>query len=177
MGFKKILLSIWLIKDFIPEGLFIEFGDIVPGFARTNTLKKDWKERVLKLSNGDEYIQPPYKDMKGHFVLLHDWPVKYKKNDEEICLTIPRGQATDFASIPKALHSLISPLSNTIYSAVLHDYLYRSPEDSIALNTSRKVVDDIFYYGMKAKGVSRFLAFIMYLGVRLGGKGSYKGRS
>ena len=88
-------------------------------------------------------------------------------------LTVPKLSATDFASIPRLLHSLISPLNNTIYAAILHDYLYRDPQDPVANAIDRATADRMFYWGMRARGVWRVTAGIMYLGVSLGGKGSY----
>lgn len=81
---------------------------------------------------------------------------------------------TDFASIPKILHSLLSPLNNTIYSAILHDYLYCNPTDANASAVARPEADRAFYWGMRACGVWRVTAGLMYLGVRLGGRRSYR---
>lgn len=163
-------------KRIEPDGVYVDFKNVVPGFARTNTPRKDWNEklRTRMLPNGERYVLPPYEEMKGHFVQLHDWTISCKMDGKEIFYTIPKGQGTDFASIPAALHSLISPLSNSVYAAVLHDYLYRSPEDPVAKAMTRHEVDRIFYFGMKACGVKRLLALLMYWGVRLGGKSSYK---
>ena len=169
-------MDLWKLIE--SKRLFVNFQYVVPGFARTNTPKPEWDyaQRIRTLSNGDQYVLPPCEEMGGHFILLHDWEIIIEEDDIETTYIIPQGQTTDFASIPKFLHSLISPLSNSVYSAVLHDYLYRSPDDVIALNTTRKDADRIFYGGMKACGVNRFIALPMYWGVRLLGKKSYKGR-
>ncbi len=163
------------IKNIEPKGVFVYFNNVIPVFARTNTPQKTWneKKRCRTLPNGDKYILPPYNVMKGHFVLLHDWPILCKIDKSRKSYVIPKGMSTDFASIPKFLHSLISPLSNSVYSAVLHDYLYRNPKEVTAKETSRLEADRIFYFGMKACGVKRIIALIMFWGVRIGGKNSY----
>jgi hypothetical protein len=87
----------------------------------------------------------------------------------------PKLGTTDFASIPRILHSLISPLNNTIYAAILHDYLYRNPTDEFARSLPRETVDRLFYWGMRGSWcVWRLTAGLMYLGVRSGGWVSYK---
>lgn len=166
-------LSIWKLIE--PSPVFVDYQQTIPGFARTNTPKKKWNkyQRIRTLSNEDEYILPAYNEMKGHFVLLHDWEIICTLNQTTTRYLIPRGQPTDFASIPRIIHSVISPLSNSVYSAVLHDYLYRNPDDFVANQTTRKDADRIFYFGMKACGVSRTMALLMYWGVRLGGTRSY----
>lgn len=168
--------SFWSLIE--PKGIYVDFLNIIPGFARTNTPRKDWNyfQRIRKLSNGDEYILPPCEEMGGHFILLHDWSIECIEDDIATKYLIPKGQTTDFASVPKILHPFFSPLSNTVYAAVFHDYLYRSPNEEIAIKTSRKDADRIFYYGMKACGVSKLIALPMYWGVRFMGSSSYKRR-
>ncbi|MBK9111383.1 MAG: DUF1353 domain-containing protein [Nitrospira sp.] len=61
-------------------------------------------------------------------MMVFDWHVPIVIDGVEHKLIIPKLATTDFASIPRILHSLISPLNNTIYAAILHDYLYRDPQ-------------------------------------------------
>jgi len=161
-----------------PQSAFVYFNNVIPGFARINTPRSNWtlKKRTRILSNDQKYIIPPSNEMKGHFVLLHDWKINCKdfSNNKRYSFCIPSMQSTDFASIPRILHSIISPLSNSVYAAVLHDYLYRNPADNLARNLSRKDADRFFYYGMKACGVKILQALTMYYFVRWFGKSSYK---
>ncbi len=71
----------------------------------------------------------------------------------------------DGASIPRALWSLIgSPYHPKFQAASLvHDYLYKYQL------CSRKEADKVFYWILRANGVSKDQAKQMYLGVRAGG--------
>jgi len=180
MSISNFIIVKSIRKFFEPQPLFVYFGKLIPGFARINRQKKGWniKERTKLLSNGSSYLAPPYEKMKGHFVLLNDWPIKIriKQNNqfEIITFSIPKGTPTDFASIPRVLHSFVSPLDNSIYSAVLHDYLYRNPSDEVPRSISRARADTIFYYGLKAKGKNRLIALLFFWGVKVFGRSSYK---
>ena len=58
----------------------------------------------------------------GVFKLLEDWEVELSNGYK---LLVPKGYETDFASIPKFLHSFISPLHTGLREAgIVHDYLY-----------------------------------------------------
>ena len=161
----------WLIK---PEHVGTRFTRTPPVVARVNAPSADAKPEslLLTLPTGDQYtIQP---GSRGHFILVFDWKVPVRIKGKGVVLTVPKLSTTDFASIPRLLHSLISPLNNTIYAAILHDYLYRDPQDPFASSLDRKTVDRMFYWGMRARGVWRPTAGLMYLGVRLGGISTYK---
>jgi hypothetical protein len=161
----------WLIK---PKHVGTRFTRTPPVVARVNTPSIDASDemRRIELPTGDLYTIPPRS--KGHFILVFDWKVPVRVDDASVVLTIPKLATTDFASIPRILHSLISPLNNTIYAAILHDYLYRDPQDLFASSLDRATVDRMFYWGMRSRGVWRPTAGLMYLGVRLGGSSSYK---
>ena len=105
-----------------------------PGLARVNAPEPDWDQyhRSMELPNGDLYIVPA--DSRGHFVVLKDWRVHCKFEAHWQVFTVPRGATTDFASIPRVLQSLLSPLNNTVYAAILHDYLYRDPQGACSEN-------------------------------------------
>jgi hypothetical protein len=161
----------YLVK---PEHVGTRFTRTPPVVARVNQPSRDATEeqRLIRLPTGDIYQIPAR--FRGHFVLVFDWLVPVRVRHAPHRLVIPRLSTTDFASIPRILHSLISPLNNTIYAAILHDYLYRDPQDSYAAALDRATVDRMFYWGMRARGVWRLTAGLMYLGVRLGGKSSYR---
>lgn len=77
-------------------------------------------------------------------------------------IKIPRGFITDLASIPKPLWPILAPqYSGFVYPAILHDFFYRCPN-----NVTRKYADDVFYYALKAEGVSTYTALKMWAGVR-----------
>ena len=80
---------------------------------------------------------------------------------------VPNGFVTDFASIPKWLHWLMPPIGRYGKAAVIHDYLYVNAIES------KEYADNIFYDAMLVLKVSKWKAKIMYLGVKLGGKGNY----
>jgi hypothetical protein len=161
----------WLIQ---PEHVGTRFTRTPPVVARVNTPSHDATDamRQIELPTGDRYTIPAR--AKGHFVLVFDWQVPVRVNGTAAVLTIPKLTPTDFASIPRPLHSLISPLNNTIYAAILHDYLYRDPQDAFASALDRATADRMFYWAMRARGVWRTTAGLMYLGVRVGGVASYK---
>lgn len=165
-----IFLIAFLVK---PNHVHVDFTSI-PGFARINTPHPNWEEkrRTKLLPNGDTYVIPV--GAKGHFVSLYDWSIKCGEGADLVEFIIPKGTSTDFASIPRLAHSLISPISNSVYGAVIHDYLYRNPAEDQARKTRKSEVDCIFYWGMRACGVSRILAGLMYLAVVLFGGAGYK---
>lgn len=166
-----ILATAWLTR---PKHIGTRFTHIPPVVARVNTPSRDAAEHVrrIDLPTGETYLIPARS--RGHFVLVFDWKVPVRVDGKAAILTIPKLSTTDFASIPRPLHSLISPLNNTIYAAIVHDYLYRDPTDSFAASLDRATVDRMFYWGMRARGVRRVTAGFMYLGVRLGGFSSYR---
>ena len=93
--------------------------------------------------------------------------------DEELgAITVPRGFQTDFASI-KVLHNaflfvlfaLVSGYGN--YAATVHDWLYLNGQ------VSRKEADLVLYRALRAEGVARWRAWLMWAGVRIGGAKQY----
>ena len=97
-------------------------------------------------------------------------------DDDERVITVPVGFTTDFASI-KVLHNaflfvlfaLVSGYGN--YAATVHDWLYENGE------LSRKEADAVLYRALRAEGVARWRAWLMYVGVRLGGAKQYTAHS
>ncbi|TFY92955.1 DUF1353 domain-containing protein [Pseudomonas nabeulensis] len=94
-------------------------------------------------------------------------------DDDEQVITVPSGFTTDFASI-KVLHNallfvlfaLVSGYGN--YAATVHDWLYEHG------SLTRKEADAVLYRALRAEGVARWRAWLMYAGVRLGGAKQYK---
>lgn len=95
-------------------------------------------------------------------------PLSYQSDLLDACIHVPEGFVTDFASVPRV------PIVYTAFGdrahreSVIHDYLYQKHL------VSRKLADKIFLEAMKARGKKWWVRTGMYLGVRLGGRSSYK---
>lgn len=87
---------------------------------------------------------------------------------------VPAGFETDFASI-KGFHNIVLyPIYALFkgygnYGSTVHDYLYRKKI------VSRKEADAIFYEALRAEGVARWRAWLMWAGVRIGASKAYGG--
>ncbi|MGH8418051.1 MAG: DUF1353 domain-containing protein [Pseudomonas sp.] len=87
-------------------------------------------------------------------------------------ITVPQGFKTDFASI-KMLHNaflfvlfaLVSGYGN--YAATVHDFLYSYGQ------VTRKEADAVLYRALRAEGVARWRAWLMWAGIRIGGAKQY----
>jgi hypothetical protein len=87
-------------------------------------------------------------------------------------IKVPEGFGTDYASI----QCLNTPLLFWLYAmlvgygnkaATIHDFLYRR-----GLHT-RALCDEVFHRALLAEGVPSGRAWMLYQGVRFGGKSSY----
>jgi len=78
-------------------------------------------------------------------------------------LTVPAGFVHDFASIPRAVRSVIPQMGDQNGPAVIHDYTYRHHW------APRADCDALFLAGMKLKGVNWLRRNIIYAAVRGGG--------
>ncbi|MDQ3515271.1 MAG: DUF1353 domain-containing protein [Gemmatimonadota bacterium] len=85
-----------------------------------------------------------------------------------IAVTVPAGFVTDFASVPRMLWRLFPPAGVYNRAAVVHDFLYRTGL------TSRAVADALFLDAMIEIGVPWLVRWLMYIGVRIGGRSSYR---
>lgn len=90
-------------------------------------------------------------------------PFVYQSDVLDRIITVPVGFKTDFASVPRlpGVYLLFGGIGNE--AAVIHDFLYTIKQ------TTRAQADDVFYEAMVANGVSRWRAWMMWLGVRAGG--------
>jgi len=87
-------------------------------------------------------------------------------------LKVPANFITDGASCPKILWAFCSPMTGPqAEAAVLHDWLYSRDSGAIC---KRKQADKIFYNAMLDGGTSKLKARLIYHGVRIGGRGSWK---
>jgi hypothetical protein len=93
-------------------------------------------------------------------------------DDDQRTIIVPAGFVTDFASI-KVLHNaflfvlfaLVSGYGN--YAATVHDWLYEHG------SLTRKEADAVLYRALRAEGVARWRAWLMWAGVRIGGAKQY----
>lgn len=85
-------------------------------------------------------------------------------------LEAPVGFITDFASIPRPLWKLDSPIEHDIVlPAVIHDWLY---ELRGATGITRKQADDVFYRAMRDENAPLWKAWSRYWAVRIGSRTS-----
>ena len=93
-------------------------------------------------------------------------------DEDERTIIVPAGFVTDFASI-QVLHNaflfvlfaLVSGYGN--YAATVHDFLYSEGQ------VSRKEADAVLFRALRAEGVARWRAWLMWAGVRIGGAKQY----
>lgn len=86
-------------------------------------------------------------------------------------ITIPKGFKTDLTSVPRVLWSFFPPDGIYLEAAVLHDYLYSK---QCALDICRKQADKLFLKAMRLLKVTAWKRYMIYYGVRLGGKSKWK---
>ena len=78
----------------------------------------------------------------------------------------PADFETDFPSVPRVpiIFDLVGAYGHA--AAVLHDWLYRSGM------LSRKDAAEVFYNALRSSGIARWRTWIMWAGVRIGGRSS-----
>lgn len=89
-------------------------------------------------------------------------------------ITVPKGFITNYASIGVFHNLFLFPVFALFsgygnYASTVHDYLYTKAP------ISRKACDEVFYQALRAEGVARWRAWLMWAGVRIGGKDAYNG--
>lgn len=82
-------------------------------------------------------------------------------------ITVPAGFETDFASVPRwpLTFALVGSYGHA--AAVIHDFLYSTGQ------FTREESDRIFHEALRSNGIARWRAWLMYYGVRIGGKSRY----
>jgi len=82
---------------------------------------------------------------------------------------VPKGFATDLATIPRWYWPIISPArSDLIEASIFHDYLYTCPG-----TFSRIEIDSIFYQILIENGTPEYVARKMFFAVRLFGSSHF----
>ena len=78
----------------------------------------------------------------------------------KIVIYVPVGFVTDFASIPRFLWPLISPIDEHGKAAVVHDYLYTIRYDE------KSVCDKIYLEALIVLKVPKWKRLLLYYGVK-----------
>lgn len=97
-----------------------------------------------------------------HWRLLESFT--YDSEVAKARITVPAGFVTDFASVPRLPLAFLLTGDTAHMAAVVHDFLY-----SIKI-FPRETADAVFYEAMRATGVPAWRAYLMWLGVRVGGQ-------
>lgn len=112
-----------------------------------------------------ERLEDTSRDGRGTWQLLT--PLVYRSDVAGRSFVVPQGFITDLASVPRLpfAYLLVGGIGHA--AAVVHDWTYTSHE------VSRDVADAVFREALRVLGISAFQAWLMYLGVRLGGASSW----
>lgn len=70
-------------------------------------------------------------------------------------------------SVPRILYPVVPPMGPWLAAMCIHDYCYEVGHED------KKWADKLFRKNLKRGKVSRWLQFIMYYSVRVGGEGAY----
>lgn len=106
--------------------------------------------------------------MLGHYLWrVHEPFAFYLSDDNSDVIEVPAGFITDLATIPRIFWVLLPPDGKYAKAAIIHDWMYDN-----ALRT-KKEADLIFLDGMAVLGVPKWKRTVMYLAVRLFGRGMY----
>ena len=109
-----------------------------------------------------EQIEDKNEEGRGTWKLLA--PLIYHAKSGVI-YTVPTGFVTDFASVPRIpiVFALVGDRANE--AATLHDWLYTAPHPV----PTREMADDLLYEASISQGVPKWAAWLIYIGVRIGG--------
>lgn len=100
------------------------------------------------------------------FILERDFHIRYCCRDSTKSFLVPKGFRTNFASSPRVLWSILSPL-DICFASLVHDYLYsRNGQKTYGL--SRKEADEVMR-SIIERTHSRLLASACYYAVRAAG--------
>lgn len=85
-------------------------------------------------------------------------------------IVVPVDYPTDLASVPRFAWRIVRPDHPTARrAAVVHDYIYTDLTQVFL----KRHADQIFYDALLEDGTSKTLAYLMWLAVRVGGKGNW----
>lgn len=83
-------------------------------------------------------------------------------NGKIVCVEVPAGFVTDFASVPRPFWVFTPPDGKYTMAAVVHDYLCSHPKIM-----KRKAADELFMEIAEKSGVGRATAYIMFASIRI----------
>lgn len=106
----------------------------------------------------------PFADSR-HFIVERDTVFRIAGSEQPI--VVPAGFVTDFASVPRAFWSGLSPHGQYSRAAVLHDFLYWTQ------SCTRAQADRLFLLMMKQSGVSPADRQTIYRTARAAGEGGW----
>jgi hypothetical protein len=92
-------------------------------------------------------------------------PLVYRSDVARETLIVPAGFETDFASVPRAPVAFLLAADCAHEASALHDFLYTAPQP-----VPRRVADAVLREASIASGVPAWRAWLMWAGVRLGGR-------
>lgn len=104
-------------------------------------------------------------DKRGTWRLLAT--LVYESDLLKRAVLVPGGFVTDFASVPRLPVAFLLAGNCGHEAAVVHDWLYTSHE------VDRRTADAVFREAVLAGGDPGWRAWLMWLGVRVGGAGPY----
>lgn len=105
----------------------------------------------------------------GKFTVFLMQPMIWKIGSTNDTITVPTGFVTDFASIPRALWTLLSPTGPYRLAAVVHDWLYWDQ------GCTRDQADNLLYIAMQEERAGAVPSAAVYSGVRFGGSFAWDG--
>ena len=111
----------------------------------------------------DYYTQEPCSGMRWEWFMVDS-----NTQAKRIWIDVPVDYVTDLASVPRVLWSVFPPHGRYAKAAIVHDYLYAN-----ALGT-KQWADSVFLEAMTVLNVPRWRRTVMYLAVRLFGRGKYQ---
>lgn len=90
--------------------------------------------------------------------------------DNGVHIAAQQGFRTDFASVPRFLWWLLPPDDTYTEAAVIHDWLYWLHKTFPLATMTRRDADQILFDAMTALGVPAWKRWLIYTGVRIGGR-------
>lgn len=109
-----------------------------------------------------------------HWPMEDDWeviqPLHYLTADGDL-IVVPVGYRTDLASVPRMARMIVNPAHPQIRrSAVVHDYMY----SDLTHMFTRAEADNLFRASLLEDGMSSHLAWLVWMAVRVGGRGNWR---
>lgn len=88
-------------------------------------------------------------------------------------ITVPAGEMTDLASIPRLFQNILNVNGYARRPAVLHDFLYRYSRTDAGKVLTRSECDGIFLTALEIEGSGAVERHALWIGVRMGGWAPY----